>query len=113
LIIADGDDKPIQIDGVVVRYYADEIVFEGNAGEDYTLEFGDNSIKTAPVYDIERYKEEILKGRIDRASIGVISYAEINEAPPEREYRFIFNILIVAVALLLGTVIIFRLRKKQ
>ena len=110
--IADADDKPIIVDGVSVRYYADEVVFEGAEGGAYTLEFnGDPSI-AAPVYDIERYKAEILKGAIDIAAIGDISISAAMEEPRlERDYRRLFNIIIVVVALLLGAIIIFKLKK--
>ena len=111
LTIADGDDKPITIRSITVRYYADDVVFEGKAGGDYTLEFGRDSAKTAPVYDIERYKNEILKGTIDKAVIGEIRYVT-EERAPERNYRVIFNIVIIVVTLLLGTVILLKLKKK-
>ena len=113
LTIEDADDKPIEISNISVRYYADEVVFEGNAGGIYTLEFGGNDVKTAPVYDIERYKYEILKGTIDRAEIGAMSYAVEVEAAslPARDYQFIFNIVIIVVALLLGAVILIKLKQ--
>jgi len=109
--IADADDKPIQVNGVTARYYADEIVFEGDSNEVYTLEFGEDPAKTAPVYDIERYKSEILRGAIDKVVIGEITYEEAEEPAPGRDYRLIFNIVIVIVTLLLGTVIVLKLRK--
>ena len=112
ITIMDADDKPIQVDSIVVRYYADELVFNGNSDEVYTLEFGEDSTKTAPVYDIERYKNEILQGTIDRAVIGEISYA-VGETLPERDYKLIFNIVIIGITVLLGTVILLKLKQKQ
>jgi hypothetical protein len=106
--IANADDKPINIDAIIVRYYADELVFEAKAGEAYRLEFGADAAKTAPVYDIARYRSEILKGELDHTGIGEIIYAE---APQERDYKPIFNIVVIAIALLLGAVILLRLRK--
>ena len=114
--ISDGDDKPIAVSGITVRYYADELVFEGGAaGETYMLEFGDESVAAAPVYDIARYKDEILKGPIDKLAIGQIAYTPA--APRagswlDMNYRLIFNILIVIIALLLGFVILTKLRQK-
>ena len=110
ITIVDADDKPITINSITVRYYADEVVFEGTAGEVYTLEFGRDATKTAPVYDITRYKDDVLKGAIDKAAIGVISYtAEKNNT--ERDYKPFFNIVVTAVALLLGIVILLKLKK--
>ena len=111
ITIDDGDDKPIAVSSVTVRYYADDVVFKGESGGVYTLEFSGNAEKRAPVYDIERYKNDILKGEIDSAAIGEINYA-IDEAPPERDFKLVFNIVIVAVTLLLGVVILLKLKKK-
>ena len=111
LYINDGDDKPITVDRISVRYFADELVFDGGAGGGHTLVFGRDETKTAPVYDIGRYRDDILQGPVDRASIGAIHYATAEKAP-ERDYRMIFNILVVAVALLLGALILLKLRKK-
>ena len=112
LTIFNGDDKPIEIDGIFVRYYGADIVFEGVSSEIYTLEFGRDSAKNAPVYDIVRYSSEILKEAIDRGSIGQISIQEQEEIPQPRDYRAFFNIIVVIVALLLGTIIIMKLRQK-
>jgi len=111
ITIADGDDRPISIGGITVRYYADDVVFEGEAGGVYTLEFGRDPTKRAPVYDIERYKNDVLQGVVDRVSPGEIEYAE-EETVPERDYTLVFNIVIVSVALLLGIVILLKLKKK-
>ena len=111
ITIDDGDDKPINVSGVTVRYYADDVVFSGENGGSFTLEFSGDSAKTAPVYDIERYKNDILKGAVDSVPLGEIRYA-INEASPVRDYKLVFNIVIVVITLLLGTLILLRLKKK-
>jgi hypothetical protein len=107
------DDAPIRVGGVTVRYYADEVVFEGRAGEAYTLEFGADPAKTAPVYDIARYRDEVLKGAIGRAELGPVRYAEADAAPAprERDDTLLFNIVVIAVTLLLGTVILLKLKQ--
>jgi hypothetical protein len=112
IIIDDADDRPINIKAITVRYYADDLVFEGIDGKMYTLEFGIDSVKTAPVYDIARYRNEILKGPIDRLSLGPIRYTE---TVPEGKLGFnkmIFNIAVILVTLLLGVLIVFRLKKQ-
>ena len=111
--IANNDDKPIDIKGVIVRYYADEIVFEGTANESYTLDFGADTTKVSPVYDIAKYKDEILKNTIDKATIGAINYDEVKEEPEERDYKVIFNIVIIGIAILLGGLILFCLKHKR
>jgi len=112
LYIMDGDDKPINIKGITVRYYADDLVFQrGGSGGVYKLEFGDNFTRSAPVYDIQRYKNEILKGAIDRLVLGNIVYVKVE---PEREpvsYKIIFNIVVIAISILLAALIILKLKK--
>jgi hypothetical protein len=112
LTIDDADDKPISIKSITVRYYADDLVFEGRTGETYALEFGIDSVKTAPVYDIDRYKNEILKGPIDHLSLGAIRYAEPPPEPKMVINKIVFNVVVVLVTLLLAVLIVLRLRKR-
>ena len=109
--IANGDDRPIHITGVTVRYYADDLVFEGKAGEVYTLEFSADPAKKAPVYDIGRYRNEILKGTIDRLALGEPYITAAEESPRTFPAKIVFNIVIIAISLLLGLVIILKLKK--
>jgi hypothetical protein len=110
VIINDADDKPININGIVVRYYADDLVFQGNVGDVYRLEFGVDLSRSAPVYDIERYKDEILKGSIDRLELGEIVYVKAGQPREKTSYRVIFDIVIVLVGILLGILIILKLK---
>jgi hypothetical protein len=112
ITIHNGDDRPINIKGITVRYYADELVFEDDGSEIYTLAFGINSAKAAPVYDISRYKDEILKGDIDRLDITEITLAVKDGEEKQIDYRAVFNVVVIAVALLLGLLIFLKLRKK-
>jgi hypothetical protein len=116
ITIEDGDDRPIDISSVLVRYYADELVFESAPGETYTLVFGEDAQARPPVYDIARYQREIIaSGDITKAALGEIQYAAPVEADaPEVDYSLIFNIVVIGVALLLGAVLVVLLtRKKQ
>ena len=113
LVIDDGDDKPIKIDGVTVRYYADDVIFAGSLEKkSYTLEFGSDENKTAPKYDIVRYQDEILKGSVDKVTIADIQVVAAEEVVTPRDYQIVFNIVISAVALLLGVVIVLKIRKR-
>jgi len=112
VIISDGDDRPIDITGITVRYFADDLVFQGRAGSVYTLEFGVDLTRAAPVYDIGRYRNEILKGPIDRLTLGEISYIEPEPEQKTFLHRIIFNIVITVVALLLGVLIVLKLKKE-
>ena len=120
LMISNGDDRPIDVAGIRVWYYADELIFEGDGnggegeskskGEGYTLHFGADSDAQAPVYDIARYKDEILKGDIDRLGMRDVRIEEIAPAPEPRDYRVLFNAVVIGVAVLLGVLIIVKLR---
>jgi len=111
LFINNGDDKPIDIRGITARYFADDLVFQAEAGSAYSLEFGVDLTRAAPVYDIERYKTEILKGPIDRLMLGEITFAP---PPPERKefpLKLAFNIVVALIALVLGVLIVLKLKK--
>jgi hypothetical protein len=109
--ISDGDDKPISVDGITVRYYADDLIFENKADQSYTLTISQNPTTATPIYDIERFRNEILTGEIAQATITDIQYAPDNTVP-ERDYRAIFNMVMIAVTILLATITTLKLRKR-
>jgi len=118
--INDADDKPINVTGINVRYYADDIVFQGNSGEVYKLEFGADLSRNAPVYDIERYKNEILKGSIDRLNLGeIVLIPKTKEEPEvsnEKTYKYqkvIFNTIVMLIGVLLCALIVKKLKKEK
>ena len=113
VIIVDEDDKPIEIESITVRYYVDELVFEGKPKEVYHLEFGEDPDKAAPVYDIERYKEEILKGEIDKVDLGNIVFPRPEAPKKMKDYSALFNVVIVLTSVLLGVVIVFKIKKAE
>ena len=113
ITILNNDDKPIEILGITVRYYVDEIVFKPIADEKYMLYFDADDTKIAPVYDIERYKEEILKGPIDIVSIGPVNYTEEKIVSAKWDFKALFNIVVIGIAILLGGLILFQLKRKQ
>jgi hypothetical protein len=111
VIINNADDRPINITGITVRYFADDLVFQGSAGSVYTLEFGVDLTRDAPVYDIGRYKIEILKGTIDRLVLGEISFVQPALERKEIPLKIIFNIVVTLIALVLGVLIVLKLKK--
>ena len=111
VFISDGDDKPIDIKSVTVRYYADDLVFQGEAGDVYKLEFGADFTRAAPVYDIQRYKNEILKGPIDKLALGDVVYVKVEPVREPVSHKIIFNIVVSAIGLLLAVLIILKLKK--
>ena len=115
ITVQNGDDKPIAVSGLVVTYLADEVVFAGAPGQTYTLSFGDPSITTAPVYDVENYKELVLEQGYDIVLLENIVHvhegdAEAGEAWP---VEVALNVVLVLVSVLLGGVILVRLRKTR
>lgn len=114
LTISNNDDMPIIIDAIQVSYYADEIIFEGKESEYFILEFtSDNSI-TAPVYDIESYKNQILNERIDTLSVEKITLDEMIEpAVDSFDFKILYNIGIIIVSLVLGILILLKLKSKK
>lgn len=117
IIINNYDDTPINITGINVRYYADEIIFKDKGSETFTISFFSDSSISAPVYDIASYKNEILKGDIDSLSIKEINPDEVIEVEEIVEesfdFKLIYNIGIIAVTLLLGILILLKLKNKK
>ena len=112
MTIDNGDDKPINIKGITVGYYADELVFDGGKSGTFTLHFGADDTKNAPVYDIDKYKHEILKDDIDRAYIKDVVFDSPIKETDRYDYKTVFNVVVAAVAMVLGFLIAVRLRKK-
>lgn len=113
VIIDNHDDKPITISGITVRYYADDLVFAGGDSKSFTIAFsGDNTAK-APVYDIASYQAQILQAGTDRLTVGNVEIEQAQQPQTETDYTLIFNCVIVAVAVLLGILLLLKLRKKR
>ncbi len=110
--INNNDDKPISVKGVIVKYYADELVFDGSKGKTFTLTFGDTTA-AAPVYDIVSYKDEILKGGTDKLVVKAIKMDKTVAEESGYDYKVIFNIVIMVIAALLGLLILMKLRRKS
>lgn len=111
LTVQNGDDKPLNITGVTVEYLADELVFEGAAAP-YRLEFGTGL--PAPEYDIARYREQVLTQPLDQLTVGEVTALPQTPPPPAdtTNWQLIFNIVLVAVAALLGVLLLTRMRNK-
>jgi hypothetical protein len=111
LTIENNDDKPISINGITVKYYADEIVFSGEGSSSFQIYFAKDDSKKAPIYDISSYKQEILKDKIDKLSIKNIEFDTPQETK-KYDYKIYFNIVIVITAVLLAGIILQKLRKR-
>jgi len=112
VVIHNGDNAPIDIKNIELTYFADEIVFAVGNATSATLLFGNPTVTHPPVYDIANYRALILNAGFDVLPLRDIILLEISATPvPERDFSFVFNIVVVAVSLLLGTVILVRLRK--
>jgi len=111
LVIHNEDDRPINVIGITVRYYTDDLIFEGRDNETLTLRFGADSDVRAPIFDIVRYRDEILRLDIDRLEISGVVFEELRPETVLRDFDMIFNIVVAIVAVLLGLLILFKLRK--
>ena len=114
VVIYNEDDKPIKISSITVKYFADELVFDGSGSEAFVLEFGADASLKKPSYDIENYKNEVLRQQIDKLEISKVSIT--NSQEPEQEekeadYIVIFNITVIIVAVILGVIILIRLKR--
>jgi len=114
LVIDNKDDKPINVEGIEIEYLFDELVFEGSGSKEYVLKFGNNEILTPKSYDISNYKEYILDEGYDILNIREIvelPRKEPETKPPEYDYKLIFNISIILVAVIMAVIIFLKIKK--
>jgi len=114
LVIDNKDDKPINVEGIEIEYLFDELVFEGSGSKEYVLKFGNNEILTPKSYDISNYKEYILDEGYDILNIREIVELPSKEPetkPPEYDYKLIFNISIILVAVIMAVIIFLKIKK--
>ena len=112
ITVENGDNKPVTLGRVVVEYYADELVFEGGNGP-YRLQFGEPL--EVPSYDIESYRAQVLAQPIDALALSPVMLETPAQAQEESpvDWQLVFNGVTVAVAVLLGIIIITRIRKND
>lgn len=112
LSIENLDDKPIDIQGVVLEYQAAQLVFPARGIVEAALLFGNAEVQR-PHYDIEQYRTRVLEQPIGVCTLGEI--AELPEKPapkPGIDFSMVFTISVVAAAIVAGFIILNQLRKK-
>jgi len=108
------DNKPIKINKIIVRRYVDELVFDGSDSNSFLLQFNNPAITQPLRYDISSYKESIIQEGYELLKIGEIKIAPPPSPTPEpKNYRWLFNIILIVVAILLGALLIIRIAKKK
>ena len=110
--IFNGDDMPITIGGVTLTCFVDDVVFKGENGKAYYLSYGDAAVPEPPAYDIANYKDLILNEGYDLLLAENILREEAGEeARPD--YSAVFNAVVIAVSVLLGCIILMRVKRKE
>lgn len=114
--IENGDDTPIKVKSVTVSYFADEVVFKGTDKDIYKISYKDPSIIRPPIYDIENYKNLILKEGYDILTIDNIKIKDIKEEPNEtneKYYSIIFNTVITITSIILFFIVISNIKRSR
>lgn len=117
IVISNQDDKPIKITKIIVRRLVDEIVFDGSTSSRYVLQYSNPGISSPPSYDIVKYKDSIIKEGYDLLKLGEIKTVPPPPPPPPppkpKSYKWLFNLIIIVVAILVGTLLIVGISKKK
>lgn len=115
LVIENNDDQPIKIEQVMVKYYVDEVIFNGAGSEDFALKFGNQQLTVPPSYDLVNYRDQILQEGYDL--LPLLDLKILSAGPPPADEQpvsfnpqLLFNLVIIAVALLLGGIILWKLK---
>lgn len=111
--INNNDDKPIDVKGVSVKYYADEIIFEASKDKTYTLHFGADETKIAPIYDLVNYKNKILDTTIDNVTMNVVAEQKKEQESNKFDFKIIVNVVVVLITIILGLIILANLKNKR
>ncbi|MDF2985082.1 MAG: hypothetical protein K0R50_592 [Eubacterium sp.] len=111
--IENNDDKPIKITGIEVEYTVYELVFEDSKAGGYFLKYGNEELKTPKSYDISNYKEQILNEGYDKLNLTINKTQNSSVSPKTStvNYKLIFNITILMVAVIMGVIILKKLKK--
>lgn len=107
------DNKPLKIKEIQGEYFIDYLVFEKTESKDYRLYFG-NTESDTPSYDIKKFKKYIEKETLDTCGLGELILQDVKDIQEEKEinFKFIFNIFIIIAALVMGVLLVFKLKKK-
>lgn len=111
IVVYNGDDAPIPLSGLKLEYLLDRLVFAVDGAQPYRLLYG-NAEATAPQYDIVSFKDYIAGEEKALARLGAAELQQVAEAAAAQskwfQSRLGFNIVIIAISLLL---ILFLARK--
>lgn len=112
LDIFNNNDKPLKIDKIDASYIIDKIIFEDIGAKNYRIYFG-NYKATSPSYDIESFKNYIEKENKDQCTLGKLVVLKERESIKEtKNYKIIFNLLIVFTSIVLIIILVRILKKK-
>ncbi|PKL46496.1 MAG: hypothetical protein CVV42_16135 [Candidatus Riflebacteria bacterium HGW-Riflebacteria-2] len=113
LVIAHGDNSPIEISAVEATYYTESLFFHAAEAGEYQL-YGGNSKARAPVYDLALIKDHMLKNEPNRIKLGEAA-AFTGDLDIKRQFNEAFSetgwglYVVLGVVTLLLIVIIIRL----
>lgn len=118
LVISNGDDRPVDIKGIELVYRKTYLVFASNDTDQYTLKFSDVDFNKKPSYDIVKYQDLILKEGYDLCDAGEIEMMSMSEQSSGKENnflngRFIFNVTITIVAIVLIWILFIAVKRKS
>lgn len=109
IVIYNLDDAPITLSGLKAEYRVDRLVFAGGEQAPYSLIYG-NTLAAAPQYDIINFKDQIARVSLVTASLGAERVLPGTAEEPPAAGRWFqsqrgFNVIIIAVSLLLILVV--------
>ena len=113
LVIHNRDAKPINLKSVRISYYLNTLVFKSLGNTHYRLAYGNYDI-SSPHYEIMDYKTTVNKETLTQATLGT----EVSNPPKPQlaenpsNHKFLFNLTISALSLLLMIGLGLSLRKK-
>lgn len=121
IVIYNLDDAPIPVSGLSMEYLVDRLVFAGSAQGDkgpYSLIYG-NGRAAAPQYDIVNFKDRIDGGQPAAAALGPETAIPSETVQADQDggrwfqEPWLFNLMMLAVSLLLVLIVARRLGRTK
>src|SRR5690606_26064258 len=103
ITIQNQDNPALQIKDIEVNYLADRLIFQAEKEKEYYLFYG-NSNSRKPLYDIERFKENIIALQtFDEAALGneiVLDNSQKQALPLFQNKLWLWAVMLIVILIL-------------
>ncbi len=111
IVIDDGNDPPIHVKGITLRYNTSNIIFKSQPNESYAITFGKENA-ASPQYDVTAYSNYMLQEGVSFCHYGTIEPLSVKKQFAMVQAGWILNVVVCLCAIVLIGFIIAAIKKK-